>query len=292
MKRFFKVADLVFCVDGPADFKAQMTQYEPFETCPQEDVCFCLDVTCEMDIPELETVYDQPTDPGETKVAIFRNADTLYVRSAPLDTVPWVGTLRVDNPYDRFTLAVHSKTQKGQTFALNNALMLSFAFATATLGVLEMHASVTVCDDKAYLFVAKSGTGKSTHSRMWLENISGTHLLNDDNPVVRVFPDGRIICYGSPWSGKTPCYRNLSYPCGAVVKIVRDTENYAVRFSAPEAYATVYSSSSGFKSDETIADGLYGSISRIALNLPCYAMHCRPDAQAAIVCHDTVCSNK
>ena len=89
-------------------------------------------------------------------------------------------------------------------FAINNALMLQYAFRTAGMNTLEMHASVIENGGKGYLFLAKSGTGKSTHSKMWLRNIPDSHLLNDDNPIVRVLEDGSVRVYGSPWSGKTP----------------------------------------------------------------------------------------
>ena len=63
--------------------------------------------------------------------------------------------------------------------------------------------------------MGKSGTGKSTHSRLWLENVPGATLLNDDNPIVRLTLVGAIV-YGSPWSGKTPCYKNESAPLAGV----------------------------------------------------------------------------
>ncbi|MBO6066250.1 MAG: transposase, partial [Lachnospiraceae bacterium] len=84
---------------------------------------------------------------------------------------------------------------------------------------LLMHASVTMHAGKGYLFLGKSGTGKSTHSQLWINNIEGCELLNDDNPVLRVEDDGSVRVYGSPWSGKTPCYRNLDVPVGAIVDL-------------------------------------------------------------------------
>lgn len=97
------------------------------------------------------------------------------------------------------------------SFAVSNALMLLYAFKTNPFDTLLVHASVVGYDGGAYMFLGRSGTGKSTHSRLWLENIEGTYLLNDDNPVIR-FIDGEVMAYGSPWSGKTPCYRNESLP--------------------------------------------------------------------------------
>ena len=81
-----------------------------------------------------------------------------------------------------------------------------------------VHSSVIVCHDEAVMFLGESGTGKSTHTRLWRENIAGATLLNDDSPFVGL-RDGRVMAYGSPWSGKTPCYKNECYPIRAIVRL-------------------------------------------------------------------------
>lgn len=65
---------------------------------------------------------------------------------------------------------------------LSSMLRIAFAQAVILREGLSIHASAVVSDGKAYLFLGKSGTGKSTHARLWLKNIPGSHLLNDDNP--------------------------------------------------------------------------------------------------------------
>ena len=81
-------------------------------------------------------------------------------------------------------------------FALSNAMMLLYTFNTTPFDTLMVHASVIAYKGEGYVFLGKSGTGKSTHSRLWLENIEGTYLLNDDNPVIRVFGD-EVLVYGT-----------------------------------------------------------------------------------------------
>ena len=87
-------------------------------------------------------------------------------------------------------------------FAVNNSAMLLYAFATSDYDTMLVHASVISWADGGYMFLGKSGTGKSTHSRLWLENIPETSLLNDDNPVIRMV-DSKAYVYGSPWSLQT-----------------------------------------------------------------------------------------
>ena len=110
-------------------------------------------------------------------------------------------------------------------FGLNNALMLIFAFAGSKIETLLLHASLVRQNGYGYAFIAKSGTGKSTQVSMWLRYLSGCDLMNDDNPILRIIDDTPYI-YGSPWSGKTPCYRNVKAKLGAITRIDRAQKNY------------------------------------------------------------------
>ena len=240
------------------------------------------------DTSGMEPLFVGVNSPEEIQTDFYRDADGFYLEFAVNGWSPKVASLRISDDFKTGELEF-SDLNMGR-FALDNAAMLMFAFRTAGLMTLEMHSSVTVNSGRAYMFLAESGTGKSTHSRMWLENIPGCELLNDDNPVVRVAEDGSVTVYGSPWSGKTPCYRNASAPLGAMVQIRRSLANAATPLSALEAYALISSSSSGFRGIASMADGLHETISAIALSQPCFVLDCRPDAEAALVCHKAVCN--
>mgnify|MGYP003226810706 CR=1 FL=1 len=100
---------------------------------------------------------------------------------------------------------------------LRFACWIAYGVATAPFKTIAIHTSTIVCQSKAILFLGESGTGKSTHTRLWRKNIQGAVLLNDDSPILRII-DGEPWIYGSPWSGKTPCYKNESYPLAACVR--------------------------------------------------------------------------
>ena len=129
--------------------------------------------------------------------------------------------------------------------AVDNALMVLYALATAASGTVLFHAAVVSHEGKGYMFLGPSGTGKSTHARLWLKYIDGTALVNDDNPVVRLAADGLPVVYGSPWSGKTPCYRNVSYPLGGIVLLSQAPYNKIHRLGGIHAYASLVASISG-----------------------------------------------
>lgn len=174
-----------------------------------------------------------------------------------------------------------------RTFGLNNALMLIFAFAGSRNDLVLIHASLVRKDGYGYAFTAKSGTGKSTQVSMWLRHIPGCDLMNDDNPIIRVV-DGEPFIYGSPWSGKTPCYRNVKARLGAITRINRAPENHVEPVATIEAFAQIITSVSSMKWDFTIFDNICKIISKLIETTPVYNLYCRPDKDAAIVCHKAI----
>lgn len=90
---------------------------------------------------------------------------------------------------------------------------------------MMVHASAVVLDGKAYLFSADSGTGKSTHTQLWLKRFPQAYILNDDKPAVRL-EQGELFAYGTPWSGKTDWNVNRRVPLGGLVFLQRSPENW------------------------------------------------------------------
>ena len=288
-KSLYKVAGHVFAVIMAEDDALwnQMGQYAPFEIEDGgQDPVFTLTVTDSLPQLEKEPFLVAEPEPGMSRIDVYTSGDKFVVEMAPLVNLPTVGIIHMDKAFINASV-VCLGSDRSRLFSLNNALMLLFAFRTSSMGTLLMHASVTMHEGKGYLFLGKSGTGKSTHSRMWLENIPGTELLNDDNPVLRVL-DGQVRVYGSPWSGKTPCYRNLDCPVGAIVRIKRAPYNKATRLPLMESYASVYSSCSSMRPFRKIADGLHEAVSGVVMGAPCFVMECLPDADAAFVCRKAV----
>jgi len=173
-----------------------------------------------------------------------------------------------------------------RSFGLNDALMLIFAFAGSYRQTMLVHASCIMLGDTAYPFIAQSGTGKSTHSSLWMKYIEGAELLNDDNPIIRILDDGRPYIYGSPWSGKTPCYRNRRARLGAVTRIDRATENSIERLKPVQAFASLLPACSSMKWDSAVYNNLCDAVTRVIETTPVYTLHCRPDEEAARVCYE------
>ena len=204
---------------------------------------------------------------------------------APNDTKEYSAYFHSD--FATGTLSLHET--EADAFVLNNILMMVYAFKTACTDTVLMHASVIKKDGKGYLFLGKSGTGKSTHTRLWLENIPGCELLNDHNPIVHYNKEtGETTVYGSPWSGKTPCYKDDSVPAGAFVRLEQAPENIIKKEGAARAFASLLPSCSCLKVVEELNNGVIETVKLLAANLPVYHLKCLPDRAAAELSFNTI----
>ena len=201
--RYYEVAGHRFCVSGEEDVFTLMSNYEPF-ACADGETVFALDVE-NGDAPEYVEEMRQE-DEGQTIICGHTAAG-----EAVFEFHWWgvtAGWLVCSDDYSQGRLITTGKHEK---MAIDNALMIMFALATADKGTVLFHAAVVSYKNKGYMFLGPSGTGKSTHASLWQRYIAGTALVNDDNPVVRISEDDTATVYGSPWSGKTPCYRSVHH---------------------------------------------------------------------------------
>lgn len=303
--RYYRVAGHLFGISLPEDTELwkRLGQYGPFEVPavaasepavsehaePAEAAQLLFNFMLVDELPDVEKVVVLAPEPeeGSIQIVLYRaGSDWLFELKDPAGAS---AEMLACDDFSQARFMPHTDSPAELVALVNSALMLLFAFASCPHNTLEIHASVICNSGRAFLFLGKSGTGKSTHSRLWLENIPGSELMNDDNPIVRVLEDGTVMVYGSPWSGKTPCYRNVAAPAGAFVKIVQDKENRIEKMGILEAYVALYSSSSGFKSDTRFADGMHPTLEKTVTGVPFYQLYCRPDSEAAEICHKEVC---
>lgn len=173
-------------------------------------------------------------------------------------------------------------------YLLTFACWGAFGMATVGLDTLLVHTSAICYRNRAVLFLGESGTGKSTHTRLWREHIEGATLLNDDCPVVRVEADS-VWVYGSPWSGKTPCYKNERYPVAACVRLSQAPHNRIRRLNIAQAFGALHPSCPPrFAYDEGLYDQEVSAISKVLAQVPVYHLECLPDEAAARLSYQTV----
>lgn len=284
--RNYRVAGFEFSISAEQETLALLTNYEPFAFTEQmQHPIFQLTIG-KVDLSGEQThVFTDSSDDDMPRIEVYHLDEDWLIQVSMFKDSPICARIRTNADFSVATLEPDTQSAK---FAIDNATMLLFAFATAQLGALEMHASVTVKDGKGFLFLGKSGTGKSTHSRLWQEAFEDARLLNDDNPILRLLPNGEVRVYGSPWSGKTPCYINKDVPVGSIVKLSQAPQNEIRPLKLPEAYAYMLSSCSGLKIVPEMMDALYATIAGIIQTIQVYHLDCLPDTDAARLCERTV----
>lgn len=287
MTKQYKVAGHIFCIEIPADVPESVIgeNYRPFETESGGDNLFTVRFCGVFDVRGAKIALPVPKDPYETRVEVYEDPEGTVFEMAPNWKSPICARLLAGKDNIGHLYIIDKRSVR---FAVDNAMMLMYAIATTPYNTLEMHASVIKREGFAYMFLGVSGTGKSTHSRLWLENIPGSRLLNDDNPVIRLDENGLPRVYGSPWSGKTPCYINDSAPLGGIVSLEQWPANEIVRQDLPFAFADIYSSCSGLKFRQDDDDALFNTCASVAEGTGCWHLKCLPDAAAAQICCSTI----
>jgi hypothetical protein len=178
--------------------------------------------------------------------------------------------------------------QEPDPTAMRFMMWIGWGLAMLPAWAVAVHSSVIVHGGRAVMFLGESGTGKSTHTRLWLKYIADSELLNDDSPIVRSL-EGVPTVFGSPWSGKTPCYHNRHFPIAAVVRLSQAPHNQITRLSRLQALgALLPSCPPQFARGERLMDGLVAVISSVIGSVPVYHLECLPDQAAAELVFNTV----
>lgn len=260
--------------------------FAPFEVEPKGDALLTVDTACEA-MPE-ECEYDILTEfdfeEGQARCSFGRNADSWVLRIASAEQPAHIFL------YDRRAKSV--RTNAGVVGCnpsfLRFGLWFVFNIATVQHLTAAVHSSVIVKDGRAVMFLGESGTGKSTHTRLWRESVEGATLLNDDSPFVGV-EDGRTVVYGSPWSGKTPCYKAECYPLLAVVRLSQAPHNRIRPLRGVQAIGALLPSlPPAFAFDAELEEHTLATLSAVLRSVKAYHLECLPNGEAARLSCETV----
>lgn len=147
---------------------------------------------------------------------------------------------------------------------------------------LLMHGSVLAVDGKAYMFTAKSGTGKSTHVRLWRRLFGErTVMVNDDKPLVEVTKEG-VNIYGTPWDGKHHLSNNMKAPLQAICILTRAKENHIREITPGEAVAMLIQQTY-HPEDPMGLMGVLELLNRLMKHVHFYVLGCNMEPEAAVI---------
>lgn len=193
--------------------------------------------------------------------------------------------------FERSTIYVPESSAAEQSAVITWMSMMIFGQASLLHDTIMIHASVVNHEGNGIAFLGKSGTGKSTHSRLWLTHIPNTVLLNDDNPAVRITAEG-IFIYGTPWSGKTPCYKNERLPLKAFVRLQQAPANTFTWQPGLKGFIAVLPSCTAIRWNKDLFAGMNTILEKIVAEIPVGYLQCLPDAAAAQLCHSFIFGSK
>lgn len=201
----------------------------------------------------------------------------------------------IDDKHNDFEIAISDEViksiqKKNPNLSLDSCEYIQFSFVfyrkLVDYNGMLLHSSAVIKDGYAYLFSAPSGTGKSTHTSLWLKNFPDARILNDDKPALRIENDG-IFVYGTPWSGKTDLNLNLRVPLGGICFLERSEKNFIEKMSSAEAVSCML--------DQTVRprmlqnmDKLLDILNNIISNASIYRMGCNISDEAAIMSYSTM----
>ena len=144
--------------------------------------------------------------------------------------------------------------------------------------VLLLHGSAIAADGRGYLFAARSGTGKSTHTRLW--------MVNDDKPFVSVEAAG-VFLWGAPWSGKHGLHTNIRVPLTGICLLERGAEN-RIRPAAPDELLPILESQALIPRGEEKLPRFRRLLEELTRRVPLWRMQCTRDAEAAVLAWQTM----
>lgn len=153
--------------------------------------------------------------------------------------------------------------------------------------VFLMHASVIEVDGYAYAFAAKSGVGKSTHTRLWLKNVPHARVLNGDKPLMRLEVDGTITAFGTPWNGKENWGENISAPLAAVCFLERGTQN-TIRHATEDEILTRLMHQLYLRGARASVEKRLQLMDRLVSAVPYYVLACTISDEAAHLAYETM----
>lgn len=151
-----------------------------------------------------------------------------------------------------------------------------------------LHSSAVVIDEEAYLFSANCGTGKSTHTSLWLKYLKekSPYILNDDKPAIRIMEDG-IYAYGTPFSGKYDISKNSKAKLKGICFIEQALQNTIKKIEPKEAITLFFEQTLRKLTKEQMLK-LLDIMDIILKEIPIYKLYCDMSKEAVILSYKTM----
>ncbi len=233
---------------------------------------------------------------AENSIAIsFRHEEVHKLcRSYAVDAVPLfaIRINQADIDFERAKSAQediaegHSVRNYSDAYLETLAVYRKIAEKMPFFDTFLFHGSAIAVNGQAYIFTAKSGTGKSTHTRLWRELLGDRAVMvNDDKPLMKVYENGTAMVYGTPWDGKHRLSNNMAVPVRSICILERASENHIREICKAEALPMLLRQTYRPADPAALAKTL-ALLDR--LNIKLYRLGCNMDISAAALSYNTM----
>ena len=151
---------------------------------------------------------------------------------------------------------------------------------------MMLHSSCVEKDGFAYLFSARSGTGKSTHTHLWLKNLKGTRIINDDKPAL-IYDNGKWYACGTPFSGKTDENIDVKIPVRAITFLHRSEKNTVKKIPPFQAVSLLIEQTIK-PADRSLAENMLELADLLLREVPVFSLGCNLQDDAAVVAYNEI----
>ncbi|MGO1723553.1 MAG: hypothetical protein ACTHZ1_11870 [Sphingobacterium sp.] len=285
----FKIANQIVRLRVPESFNWQkeLISFDAFFTPYDADAEVCLEAevrygSCDIDLGQRTLLSDVSI---VWERFLFEDSQDYYITTVKKEDEAENSLMVSSKDFGSSVLFIPD-AQEAAT-AINWLLMVQFGQRVLEFGGVMMHSSVVENGREGYAFLGKSGTGKSTHSRMWLTRYPDFRLLNDDNPVLILDElRSQVWIYGSPWSGKTPCYRAQGVPLKGIVRLEQASENKFTVRSGSQAFISLMPSGTGIRWNSDIFSKMLDNLETVSQLTTVGHLQCLPNTAAAELCFE------
>lgn len=280
---YFQVADLYFSFDERLIILSERLNYQPFRVKKDkidDNYLFNLEIntTLKSDASNCKFTYTNEigyygvTYANQNYEWILKelNADRYYVMHLDIESRKAILNFEIT---DDFTMQ-----------AADDFVRFAFIYSAAFHDTVLLHASCIKYFDKGIAFMGRSGIGKSTHSTNWLNYIEGSELLNDDQPAVRIVNNNAII-YGTPWSGKTICYKKKKVVLYAILCMEQQPFNKLVPINNMVLFTHLLSACSLIRTEKRTLKEILHTLAELSIVVKGAILQNKPNKEAVILAY-------
>ena len=263
MIQYYKIAGIVIKVIGEEINLIEELEYQRFETsCKNENYTVNFRI-----VNELGSCQGTITYQDEQNI-IYDDGKYRYVNNRFL--IKKIS----DNYYNVF---IKKNCNEISIRYLFNAM--GFDVLLAKEKKLILHASFIAFQNKAILFSAPSGTGKSTQADLWQKYVRGVEIINGDRAIIGIEDNG-VKAYGLPFCGTSKITLNQSFNLSTIVILRQGKINKLIELAAKDGYKYLYSQVNWIGWDKKLQINILDLLEKVVNSIKIYYFECLPEQSA------------